>query len=379
MEPISSTGSHPLQRWDIITQSVCLTISTCCVGIRMCTKLLITKSPGWEDWLIAYAVITFEADKYGSGAHQWEVHAADLREFSKVANVSQIVYGPIIFITKLSILLLYIRLFAPSIKSKTYLFIQLLIWVNLLFYLSNTIVKIVQCTPRSKIWDKDTPGHCVNINSLILGASIFNVVSDFLILLMPIACVWRLQMNSGKKIGTSAVFAAGAFLMRLVVSLQNKSLDDKTHEWFGEFLWTTAEITAGIVASCLPAFPTLFRRFFQKTKTVLSELSSGISRNSMVKGLNAPNRPLRPIRHPGRNLSDTELIPYSPWDRPQSERGPGDVFQGTCFITAKAKVGRGLEPTMDAEASGGPSGLSQGILKIVEVDVESGPGDSEKI
>lgn len=128
----------------------------------------------------------------------------------QLANVSQILYGPIIFVTKLSILLLYLRVFAPSTKSKTYFFIQILIWVNLLFYLASTLVKIFECTPRSKIWHRDTPGTCVNINSLITTASIFNVVSDFLILLLPIACVWRLQMKLTKKLGTSAVFAAGA-------------------------------------------------------------------------------------------------------------------------------------------------------------------------
>lgn len=128
----------------------------------------------------------------------------------QLANVSQILYGPIIFVTKLSILLLYLRVFAPSTKRKTYFFIQILIWLNLLFYLASTLVKIFECTPRSKIWHRDTPGTCININSLITTASIFNVVSDFLILLLPIACVWRLQMKLTKKLGTSAVFAAGA-------------------------------------------------------------------------------------------------------------------------------------------------------------------------
>ena len=33
---------------------------------------------------MAYAVISFEADKHGCGIHQWLVHDSDFREFSKV-------------------------------------------------------------------------------------------------------------------------------------------------------------------------------------------------------------------------------------------------------------------------------------------------------
>lgn len=128
----------------------------------------------------------------------------------QIANIAQITYGPLIFITKLSILLLYIRVFAPSFKKMTFIFIQLLIWFNFFFYLADTIVKIFECTPRHKIWEKDAEGSCININIPILITSAINVASDFLILLLPIVCVWRLQMKGSKKFGISAIFAAGS-------------------------------------------------------------------------------------------------------------------------------------------------------------------------
>ncbi|KAL4890898.1 hypothetical protein BDV59DRAFT_209293 [Aspergillus ambiguus] len=381
------SGQHPLQPLDIITQAVCLAVSTSCVALRLYTKLRITRSPGWEDFtcvlawlgLIAYAIVTFEADKHGNGYHQWEVNATDLREFSKLANLSQIIYGPIICVTKLSILLLYLRVFAPSRKSKTYFFIQVLIWVNLLFYTANTIVKIFECNPRSKIWNRDTPGHCVNINSLIMTAAVFNVVSDVLILLLPIACVWRLQMTLSKKLGTSAVFAAGAFgcvssIMRLVASVSHKSMHDKTFDWFPEFLWTTAEITSGIVASCLPAVPSVLRLFFQKTKTMLSERGS---RNSTPKALDVSAYYTRQTKQ--SNDSDTELYPCvnRPWeqDRRDNERGLRDVFQTFCYARSKSRAEDDREKVLEAgDIAEGGSGPSQGILKIVEVDIESAPG-----
>lgn len=52
-------------------------------------------------------------------------------------------------------------------------------------------------------------GHCLNVELLILVAAIINVVSDFTILILPMACIWGLQMGTKQKFGVSAVFAAG--------------------------------------------------------------------------------------------------------------------------------------------------------------------------
>lgn len=174
--------------------------------------------------------ISIEADKYGSGVHMWNVTKQDVVEYAKVrpigqndgsvhqsltkisiqlVNASQILYGPLIFITKLSILLLYLRVFIPSCKSKTFFFIHLLLWTNLAFYLVSTFIKVFECTPRSKIWMPTIPGHCVNIETLILVAAIVNVVSDFTLLILPVVSVWGLRMGRKQQVGVSVVFAAG--------------------------------------------------------------------------------------------------------------------------------------------------------------------------
>lgn len=68
--------------------------------------------------------------------------------------------------------------------------------------------------------------------------------------------------------------------MRLVISIQNAHIEDKTYDWLGEFLWTlellkfvnstvltnnrSAEITSGILCSCLPALPAFLRHFYAR-------------------------------------------------------------------------------------------------------------------
>jgi large subunit ribosomal protein L36e len=118
-------------------------------------------------------------------------------------------YGPLIFITKLSILLLYLRVFASNRKSWLHMSIQFLLWFNAAFYTADTLIEILECLPRERIWNPDSPGKCLNIQVMILATAVINTVSDISLLVLPIFCVWRLHMRRAQKFGISAVFAAG--------------------------------------------------------------------------------------------------------------------------------------------------------------------------
>lgn len=118
-------------------------------------------------------------------------------------------YPMLIFIVKISILLLYRRIFAPSRRTK--IFIGVLLVFLFLFYLSNMMVKIFLCTPRKLIWDKDPKikGRCINPHALYLVTAIINVLSDFYILLLPLPAIWHLQIPLARRIGLMFAFSAG--------------------------------------------------------------------------------------------------------------------------------------------------------------------------
>lgn len=139
----------------------------------------------------------------------WRHRYGTLTDCSQLANDLQILYGPLVFCIKLSILLLLKRLFCPTGRNVTWYLIQLLIWSNLLFYFADTVVEIWACTPRRKIWKHKTPGHCVDVNKAFIATAAVNVVSDFLILALPICNVLMLQMPAKRKIAISAVFLFG--------------------------------------------------------------------------------------------------------------------------------------------------------------------------
>lgn len=124
--------------------------------------------------------------------------------------IKQIINCPIVYVTKLSILLQFNRLFAPHKLGKAYWFIQGVIWINTVYYLAGMLAIIFECTPRSKVWDVFTPGGtCVNIAALIVAGAVINLASDVVMLLIPLFCISSLQLPVRKKIGVSCVFATG--------------------------------------------------------------------------------------------------------------------------------------------------------------------------
>lgn len=171
----------------------------------------------------------------------------------------------------------------------------------------------------------------------------------------------------------------------------------------------TAEVTSGIIASCLPTLPSCFRYFFQKAMTrfsCFSSTSDGGSRRrrrgsvnhkqpSMKEGgpqqghphqqpqkqqQQSQPRPQRQRSRLGLGTKDSEVLQHSYWELEDIEQyGPGEsqIFQGRCFSTAEAKADVSVSgnASPDISIDGEKVRPSQGILKTVEVNIESSPGE----
>ena len=165
--------------------------------------------------------------KHG-GVHEWDltsmqVHTvsyvriglSDLKSFriadsfAKWFNVGTVAYGLTIMCTKIAILLLYRRVFLAQLWSALDVAIRLLMLIICLFYIATTVVKIWECTPRPRIWDKSIEGTCINVPNLLNTSGLFNTLSDILILLVPVKSVWKLNMSIGRKVGCVLLFTVG--------------------------------------------------------------------------------------------------------------------------------------------------------------------------
>lgn len=110
-------------------------------------------------------------------------------------------WGPTMFFTKLSLLLLYYRLFAPDRTAKYLAFFG--IFYCFILYTSYLLLTFLLC--QSQI--VSTCKHQWNLFLLITSG--LNVLGDFYLLLVPLVAVAKLRIPFRQKLGVCAVFFTG--------------------------------------------------------------------------------------------------------------------------------------------------------------------------
>lgn len=203
----------------IVTVALCLGFATPMVWIRFYVSLFITKLFHWDDafislsWLgfIAYATNALCSIKYGSFIDIWNITMADHVLWARMVHAQELIYSVLIFTTKMSVLLLYKRIFVPAGGKRKWMrhMILAIIVFNAMFYTAKTFVVAFSCRPQQKIWDPRIPGTCVDVYAVLIGTAALNIVSDLLIITIPMAVIWKLRMPRKRKIEISLIFGFG--------------------------------------------------------------------------------------------------------------------------------------------------------------------------
>ncbi len=112
---------------------------------------------------------------------------------------------------KSSILYLYSRIFFVNRA-----FTMTLIGVGLLVatYCGLTAVgSLIQCLPINSNWDPTVKRKCILSNSGAIFFGALNVLTDFIIIALPIPSLWKLQMPTREKLQIMAMFMLGGLLV----------------------------------------------------------------------------------------------------------------------------------------------------------------------
>ena len=148
----------------------------------------------------------------GLGHHVEWVYGNDptaLTTFAKLQLPFSLTWELSVAFSKLSLLGLFLRIFVEqSQRIATYV----LIGVLSLFCVAQVIATCLQCIPLSYLWDPTghPGGHCVDFNSLWRWGSFPNILTDILMLLLPLPCLLKLHLSNRDKIGLVATFATGS-------------------------------------------------------------------------------------------------------------------------------------------------------------------------
>ena len=122
--------------------------------------------------------------------------------------VASILYSIGIWTVKLSILALYLRIF-KSVTALRYATYGLIVVVTMAHWAS-VLTIIFGCTPVWKFWDLTSlEGTCVNLLEMAASESGLNVLTDLLVLTLPIKAVWSLRLPTKQKIIVAMTFLVG--------------------------------------------------------------------------------------------------------------------------------------------------------------------------
>lgn len=109
---------------------------------------------------------------------------------------------------KISILILYRRLFAPTILR---LVSTALIWILSIIIIVKILLVSFVCRPFAANWDPHIPGaKCLNMQMVSSWSTLPNIVTDVGMLLLPAPVIWSLHTNLRTKIQLTFTFALGS-------------------------------------------------------------------------------------------------------------------------------------------------------------------------
>lgn len=147
----------------------------------------------------------------GVGYHpevSWRGHSERVISWAKSLFALEWLYLTGVLLPKLSILFLYLRVF---IDRRTRLVCFVLIGIMVANWTAYLLGSIFQCWPISYQWNKTIQGgRCINQLLFYRISSVPNIMTDIIILVLPIPLVWRLNASRIRKLGLSFIFLVGS-------------------------------------------------------------------------------------------------------------------------------------------------------------------------
>lgn len=289
----------------VVAVAVILTsLSTVAVGTRFYVRLkkrIQLKSDDWTilvalilTWILSVLLIVGSA-MGGIGGHT-KVDKTTGHDIitSKEPIAVKIEFSYFLVLTltlgmiKMSVLLMYRRLFLGTLFSRYSL---LMCVVIVLFSLSFFFAFAFQCRTNIQNWwtsVETIERYCDNTGAIDFGFVIADVLTDIMILVIPIPIVWRLQLSTPQRIGLIGIFLLGtiataAGVARMVIV----TLDDlDTNTGFRDLrglitnilIWGQVEASIAVVAACLPTLRPLFHG--KSPESLIGSIRSMLSLNS---------------------------------------------------------------------------------------------------
>ncbi|OQD85181.1 hypothetical protein PENSOL_c105G01028 [Penicillium solitum] len=232
---------------------------------------------GWDDYTIIVSYIIgvaiYVLDIYmirnGFGRNIWDVPFPSITRFYQYFQAMAVMYKVQISLAKISVCLFLLRIF----QARTFRYLAYgLICANAAIGITWASVDAFRCLPTRLTWVgwmHEEPGHCINFITAVLVNCLVNIFVDFILIVMPVYEVIKLQLPLRKKLSVAAMFIVGSVLtiiaiIRVVVFWTNRWGINETLGLYPLMHWSVIESQISVMCACLPAFRALIGRWFPR-------------------------------------------------------------------------------------------------------------------
>ncbi|KAH9886116.1 hypothetical protein F4778DRAFT_759065 [Xylariomycetidae sp. FL2044] len=308
--PLEKQGQAEL----IIVPAVFSLVSVVAVGLRIVARRIANRALDLSDYTIIVAcifsvafsgIIMAEGIVGGGGWHVEELAQrfglGTVERFLKISVAVQIMWTMSLSLCKCSILILYCKIFdTPTFKWLCYTTGAIIACWSLSTILSALLI----CQPVSDLWAMVPTGHCGDhVLSYTVTGSI-NIVTDVVVLILPLPYLLRLNMALYKKLVLTGTFTVGLFVCVISAlrlhSIRSIDFTDITFTVAEAQVWSALEPALAITLACIPILRPLLGRSYSATGTALGG-------NQKRTG-----RKVGEFAQLDENSSDYQLSPYGP-------------------------------------------------------------------
>ncbi|EMF12270.1 uncharacterized protein SEPMUDRAFT_134154 [Sphaerulina musiva SO2202] len=237
---------------------------------------------GFDDWTIFLAALMIvplnalihDGSLSGLGHDVWEVSFPHLTKILYLFWIGEFLYVWIMSISKISVILLYLRVWAPDTRMRRDKFRMAcfcMIIFLIVFPISLSLALGFECNPISYAWqgwDGEHTGSCFNLNALILSAAGLNVIQDLIVCALPLPKLLAIPLPLAKKILAITIFLVGLFvticsIIRLAFLIKWGSTENRTWYYNSVTIWSAIECNLAVFCACLPSIAGLVQRIYR--------------------------------------------------------------------------------------------------------------------
>jgi len=244
------------------------------VCLRLWTRIRITQTVGWDDYLIVlswlmlmpYTVGCTVAVTHGFGRHSTELTLDGIVAATKAEIIGQTFCIIGIATSKSSAAIFLLRI---TIIQWHKMVLYILMFAVTIVVIIDALFDFIRCDPIEHVWNPTIDAKCwvstEGFATLSIVAGSFSAAADFVLAVMPWFILWNLQMKRKEKRLIAASMSLGFFAMvcgiiRAIALESLTSRSDYSYDTIGLILWSSTELMVTILTATIPCLRPLYSR-----------------------------------------------------------------------------------------------------------------------